>query len=136
MEDMDSRFRKHLKRHALAYFIFGLFLLSWGGQLFAEAATYMDDAREHGQAVASVWVAMTQADFWEAFAQSTLENWQSEWLQVATFVLATSLFVFHGSAESNDSETRMEAKLDAIARHVGLSPEEIEEDLGEKYSRQ
>lgn len=127
--------RRHLKRYALGYFIFGLFFLSWAGQLFAEAAVYLNDAREHGQALRTVWQAMGQADFWETFAQSTLENWQSEWLQVATFVVATSLFVFHGSAESNDSDTRIEAKIDALARRAGLSPEEIEEELGEEYSR-
>lgn len=126
----------HLKRHALGYIVLALFLLSWGGQFFAEAAVYMNDVREHGRSIGSVWESMGQADFWEEFAQSTLENWQSEWLQIATFVLATSIFVFQGSAESNDSETRMEAKIDALAKHVGLSPEEIEEELGEKYSRQ
>lgn len=128
-------FRRHLKRNGLAYLVLGLFLVSWIGQLFTEAAVFIDDQRAHGQAVASVWDAISMAGFWEGFWQSTLENWQSEWLQVGTFVIATAFLVFHGSAESKDTEQRLEAKIDAIAERLGIAPQDIEQQLGEEYAR-
>jgi len=112
---------RHLRQYGLAYVIGLLFLLSWIGQLFTEAAVYIDEARAHGQHIASVWVAFHEADFWEQFGQSTFENWQSEWLQVATFVIATAYLVFKGSAESADSEERIEAKLDILLEEKGSS---------------
>jgi hypothetical protein len=104
---------RHLSRKGLAYFIIALFLLSWVGQLFTEAATWIDEQGVQ-QGALSVWSAFRDADFWEQFWQSTFENWQSEFLQVATFVIATAYLVFTKSAESNDSDERIERKLDAV----------------------
>jgi hypothetical protein len=116
--------------------VFALLLLSWAGQLFAEAAVYMDEAKNHGEHVASVWAAFGEADFWEQFAQSTFENWQSEWLQVATFVVMTAIFVFKGSAESADSEERIEAKIDELLLERGIEPHSVEVDrVDEKHRR-
>lgn len=101
--------------------IFVLFVLSWVGQLFAEAAVFIDEQREHGEKVSSVWDALSMADFWEQFWQSTLENWQSEFLQVSTWVLVGAVGYglwkrFGGSSESKDSDERIEAKVDELLR--------------------
>jgi hypothetical protein len=128
--------RRHFKQYSLAYVIGILFLLCWIGQLFTEAATYIDEARDHGHHVASVWVAMGESDFWEQFGQSTFENWQSEWLQVATFVIATAYLIYKGSAESADSEERIEAKLDALLEERGIFPGDVEKTrVAEKHRR-
>lgn len=128
--------KRHFTQRGLAYFILALFLISWVGQLFAEAAVWLDDAHDHGLiGPESVWDAFRNADFWEQFWQSTLENWQSEWLQVATFVLATAYLVYTGSAESADSDQRIEAKIDALCEATGLDPKEIEKKLPEKYQQ-
>lgn len=129
----EERLRRHIKKYALGYVIGALFIISWTGQLFTEAAVFMDDQKEHGVTVASVWSAMGMADFWEAFWQSTLENWQSEWLQVVTFVVATSFLVFQGSAESKDTEDRVEQKVDKIMEKLQISPREAEQEMGEEY---
>jgi hypothetical protein len=42
------------------------------------------------------------------------ENWQSEFLQLFSFVVLAAVFIHHGSAESKDSDDRMEAKIDRI----------------------
>ena len=53
----------------------GLFLLSWTGQFFAQLVVERNDAAENGQ-------DFEWGDFLAQFAASTLENWQSEFLQL------------------------------------------------------
>jgi hypothetical protein len=48
------------------------------------------------------------------FLAATFENWQSEFLQLLAMVVLTSFLIHRGSAESKDSNDRMESKLDAI----------------------
>lgn len=61
-------------------------------------------------------------DFITEFGQSTLENWQSEFLQLFAFVVLAALYVHRGSAESKDSDDRMEASLHRIEQHLGTLP--------------
>jgi hypothetical protein len=53
-----------------------------------------------------------------AFGQSTLENWQSEFLQLFSFVVLSSLLIHRQSAESKDSDERLEQKVDAIKKRL------------------
>ena len=122
--------RQWLRDRSLGVFFVSLFLVSWLGQLVFEWLTFADEQREHG-ATASFW----SADFQEAFWQSTLENWQSEFLQIATFTIAAGYFVWKGSSESPDSDERVEAKLDALLERNGLDPETVERTLPPKFHR-
>ena len=54
---------------------------------------------------------------WE-FLAATFENWQSEFLQLLAMVVLTSFLIHRGSAESKDSNDRMEARLDEIDRRL------------------
>jgi hypothetical protein len=96
----------------------------------AQAAEYVDEQTQHGShEFSTIWDSIADADFWEAFWQSTLENWQSEFLQLGSFVIAAAYFVYKGSSESKDGDERMEAMIRAIAEKVGVSPEEVEAGL-------
>jgi len=119
-----------VRDRSLGIFFVTAFLATWLGQLFVEWQTYADEQAEHG-GKAVFW----SANFWETFGQSTLENWQSEFLQLAAFTIAAAYFVFKGSSESPDSDERVEAKLDAIVEKLGLDPHEIEAGLPQKYQR-
>ena len=61
-------------------------------------------------------------DFLGEFSQSTLENWQSEFLQLFAFVVLAALFVHKGSAESKDSDDRVEAFTEAHRAAPGTLP--------------
>jgi hypothetical protein len=122
--------RAWVRDRGLGVLFVTLFLASWVVQLFFEWHVFADEQREHG-APASFW----SADFWEAFGQSTFENWQSEFLQLAAFTIATAYLVYLGSSESPDSEERIEAKLDALLEKSGLDPDEIEQALPPKHRR-
>jgi hypothetical protein len=49
---------------------------------------------------------------------STLENWQSEFLLLFSFVVLSALFIHRGSAESKDSDEQMQKSLDRIEKRL------------------
>jgi hypothetical protein len=93
-----------------------LFFGTWIAHGIAEWQVFTDEQREHGQSV-------TAGDFFATFAQSTLENWQSEFLQLAAFVVLAALYVHKGSGESKDGNEKMEASLRRIEEHLGTIPD-------------
>jgi uncharacterized protein DUF6766 len=88
-----------------------LFLSSWAAQGVAQWGEYRQQQQDHNQPVQVV-------DFINEFSQSTLENWQSEFLQLFAFVVLSAVFIHHGSAESKDSDDRMERKIDQIQQQL------------------
>ncbi|HKI27918.1 MAG TPA: DUF6766 family protein, partial [Actinomycetota bacterium] len=48
-----------------------------------------------------------------------LENWQSEFLQLFSFVVLAAAFIHRGSSESRDSDDRMEQMLKEIKAKIG-----------------
>jgi hypothetical protein len=118
------------RQRSLGILFVSLFLASWIAQLFFEWHVYVNEQREHGGS-ASFW----SPGFWEEFGQSTFENWQSEFLQLAAFTIATAYLVYAGSSESPDSEERIEAKLDALLEQSGVNPKNVEQTLAPKHRK-
>ena len=119
-----------VRQRSLGILFVSLFLTSWIAQLFFEWHVYVNEQREHGGS-ASFW----SAGFWEEFGQSTFENWQSEFLQLAAFTIATAYLVYAGSSESPDGEERIEAKLDALLEQSGVDPKDVEKTLAPKHQK-
>jgi hypothetical protein len=92
-----------------------LFLVSWVGQAAAEYQTFVDEQREHNEPVEI-------GDFAAQFSQSTLENWQSEFLQLFSFTVMAAVLIHKGSAESKDSDDRIEGALRRIEDQLGTNP--------------
>jgi hypothetical protein len=92
-----------------------LFFATWFAHGITEWQTYTDEQRQHGEAV-------EVGDFASEFGQSTLENWQSEFLQLFAFVVLAALFIHKGSAESKDSDEKVEASLRRIEERLGTLP--------------
>ena len=84
-----------------------LFFVSWAAHGVAEWQNFTDEQREHGQ-------KPEVGDFVAQFSRATLENWQSEFLQLFSFVVLSALLIHHGSAESKDSDDRIEEALKRI----------------------
>jgi hypothetical protein len=72
------------KNFGLSLGFCSLFFLSWVGQAAAEWQTFTDQQRSHGQMPAI-------GDFLGEFSQSTLENWQSEFLQLFSFTVMAAI---------------------------------------------
>jgi hypothetical protein len=110
-EMKSSGLRKIWRNFGLSIGFAILFFTSWIAQGFAEWHVYLSEQQAHGEPLGI-------ADFITTFSQSTLENWQSEFLQLYSFVVMAALFIHRGSAESKDSDDRIEAKIDKIKEQV------------------
>ncbi len=103
-----------------------LFLVTWFGHLISEWQVFTDEQRSHGEDAAI-------GDFVAQFAQSTLENWQSEFLQLFTFVALAALYIHKGSGESKDGSEKLEASLRRIEEHLGTLPGSAPDEPGEEW---
>jgi hypothetical protein len=92
-----------------------MFLATWLAHGISEWQAFTDEQRDHDQPV-------EVGDFFSHFAQATLENWQSEFLQLFSFVTLAALYVHRGSAESKDTEERIEASLRRVEEKLGTLP--------------
>jgi hypothetical protein len=107
------------QNYSLSIVLFVLFIASWVIQsvtgwfeFVAEQGTHDERARIFGPD-GYIW----------PWAEATFENWQSEFLQLFAFVVLTTFLVHKGSAESKDSDERMQAALDRIEKRLDeLSP--------------
>ena len=88
-----------------------LFFITWFGQLVTQWFTWSSEQQEHNQ-------PLEFGDFLWEFWQSTLENWQSEFLQLFSFVVLAAIFIHRGSAESKDSDEEMQAALGRIEKRL------------------
>ncbi len=73
-----------------------LFLLFWAAQAVTGWKEDNDDAVTHHEPEISFGEYLTTGHFWEA----TTENWESEFLQMGSFVLLTVFLIQKGSPES------------------------------------
>jgi hypothetical protein len=111
------------------YFTAFFFLLSLSGHAVFEWLAYINDQADHGA------VASTNG-FLVIFLRDTLENWQSEFLQLIWQVAGLSFLLHVGSPQSKEGDDRKEAKLDAILRAVdSKNAPKIISDLDKKFAR-
>jgi hypothetical protein len=106
-ERRSSRLERIWPNFALSITFCIMFFLSWITQAFAQWGVYRSEELEHGS-------APHLGGFFVNFAQATLENWQSEFLQLFSFVVLAAVLIHRGSAESRDGEDRMEEQLKQI----------------------
>ncbi len=111
-EKKRSGLRKTFANFGLSIALAILFFTSWLAQGVAEWQTFVDEQRAHQEPV-------EVGNFIAHFAQSTLENWQSEFLQLFSFVVLAAMYLHRGSAESRDSDDRMEEALKRIEQKLG-----------------
>ena len=106
--------------------LMALFFLSWAAQLIAQWQRFTDESLAHGQ-------DPRIGDFVSEFAASTFENWQSEFLQLFTFVTLAALYIHKGSAESKDGDEKLEASLRRIEEQLGTLPASAPTEPGEAW---
>jgi hypothetical protein len=85
-----------LRDRALTLALMAMFLLFLVGQLWTGLAEFNDERLAHGRAVVTLSQYLETGHPYEA----VFENWESEFLQMAVFVLLTTVLVQKGSPES------------------------------------
>jgi hypothetical protein len=98
---------KLAKNYGLSITLLALFLISWLGQWIFQWQEFVSNAQMHTKSA-------TVAEFVPDFLSATFENWQSEFLQLLTFVVLTTFLIHKGSHESKDSDEEMKAQLTRI----------------------
>jgi hypothetical protein len=89
---MKSIFRKH----GLSVVLFGLFILLQLGLSVVGQHQYNQEQVNHGQPPVDYFTYVSSA----AFLEATMENWESEFLQMFAYVVLTAFLCQQGSAES------------------------------------
>ena len=85
-----------VRDRALTLALMAMFLLLLWGQLIMGLAEYNTGQAQHGQDTVAMAEYLSTGHPWEAL----FENWESEFLQMAVFVLLTTFLVQKGSPES------------------------------------
>ena len=85
-----------IRDRALTLALMGMFLLFLVAQLLTGFAEYNGEQTQHGQTAVALTDYLTTGHLWEAI----VENWESEFLQMAVFVLLTTFLIQKGSPES------------------------------------
>ena len=101
------------KNYGLSIVLAALFLSSWIAQGFFQWQEFVIDQEEHDQPV-------KVEEFIPEFGSATFENWQSEFLQLLTFVVLTSFLIHKGSHESKDSDEEMKKLLEKIDKKLSV----------------
>jgi hypothetical protein len=115
------------KRYGYAWVTAALFLFSLAGHWIFGWFAYVDEQRAHTQPV-------EVSNYLTEMGRDTLENWQSEFLQLLWQVGGLAILLYVGSPQSKEEDDRMEEKLDVILRK--LDPAEAERiiaELDQKY---
>jgi uncharacterized protein DUF6766 len=94
--------KKLFRHNGLSIVLFALFLLLLLAQSLAGFKHYNEEQVEHRQAPVTYSQYLTGNHFLEA----TMENWESEFLQMFFFVVLTVFLYQKGSAESKDPDKR------------------------------
>jgi hypothetical protein len=79
---------------------FAIFAVLVGGLVLTGQRAFNADQVEHGQATVTLGGYLRQGHFWEAI----FENWESEFLQMAAYILLTIFLIQRGSSESKDPD--------------------------------
>lgn len=107
----------------------GFFTISLSAHRVFAWYAYVAEQGEHGQPVEA-------AGYFNRTFRDTMENWQSEFLQLIWQVAGLSFLWYVGSPQSREEHDRQEEKIDFIIKR--LDPENAQkllDELDDRYPR-
>lgn len=114
------------KKYGFAWVTIGFFLISLAGHWMFAWFAYVNEQAQHAAPV-------SVSDYLVVVMRDTLENWQSEFLQLVWQVVGLTILLYVGSPQSRDSEDRSEELLKSILREV--APDTAEKTLTDLEQR-
>ena len=106
-----------IRDRALTLVLMAMFLVFLAAQFITGLSEYNATQVEHGQLPVGMAEYLTTGHPWEAL----FENWESEFLQMAVFVLLTTILVQKGSPESR--RPGVKELVDADPRDFAAEPD-------------
>src|ERR687893_2811674 len=96
--------------YSLSLVLAALFIGSWLVQTVTGWFEFASEQVQHGQ---TAQVFGPDGYVWR-WGEATFENWQSEFLQLFTFVVLTTFLIHRHSHESRDEQDMMHAQIELI----------------------
>jgi hypothetical protein len=118
-----------LKKKGYLWVTLALFLISLSLHWYYGYEAFKNEQIAHGQPI-------NMSDYLTEMMRDTMENWQSEFLQLIWQVAGLSFLWFVGFPDSKEGEERKEEKLDYILKK--LDPENYDklmQELEAKYPK-
>ena len=100
--------KKFIKNNSLSLAFLFLFFISFAGQIYCGVKEHNKELLEEGRAPIKLVPYLLSGHFIEA----TFENWESEFLQMALFVVLAIFLQQKGSSESKDFDKQEEVDRD------------------------
>ena len=107
--------RDFFRNNGLTIVLLALFAFSLGGQFFAGWMEYNDEQLAHRQQAVDAVEYLGAGHFWEAL----FENWESEFLQMACYVVFTVFLFQKGASESKEPGTTERVDVVPGKKHLG-----------------
>jgi hypothetical protein len=106
--------RRFFRNYSLSIVLGAMFLLSWVAQTIFGWLEFVSEQEAHGE-IAQVF---GDGGYFSSWGRATFENWQSEFLQLLTFVSLSAILHHKGSPEAKDSDEETEAHLNEIEKRI------------------
>ena len=106
---------KHLKNKGLTLVFAVLFIITLVGQVLSGLKEYNKDMNDTGGQVLYIIAYLTSGHF----LSSTFENWESEFLQMALYVVLPIFLYQKGSSESKDPDAEEEVDKEPDKQRAG-----------------
>jgi hypothetical protein len=106
----QTGFARLWRDYGLSITLFALFGLAFLGHTFSGWMQYSAEQASHGEE-ATVFGDSGYVWYWSEW---TLQNWQSEFLELGVIVVLSSFLIHKGSAESKDSDDEIKKLLESI----------------------
>jgi hypothetical protein len=105
--------KKFMQNNGLSVALFVLYFIFHIGTSITGQLQHNQELEDHGQPPIGYWQYVASGNFLE----TTMENWESEFLQMFAFVVLTTFLVQKGTSES-----KKPGELEAVDRDPRLSP--------------
>ncbi|HEX2548177.1 MAG TPA: DUF6766 family protein [Ramlibacter sp.] len=115
------------KRYGFGWITLAFFLFSLAGHWIFGWMDYSNEQVAHGE-------SLDVNGYVVQMMRETMENWQSEFLQLMWQVLGLTYFLYIGSPQSKEEDDRMEDKLDLILKRIDpANADRLIAELDHKY---
>ena len=115
------------KAYGFAWVTAAFFVFSLAGHWLFGWRAFVNEQQAHQQPV-------EVGQYLAEMGRDTLENWQSEFLQLLWQVAGLTYLLYVGSPQSKEEDDRLEDKLDAILRRLDPDgAERLIRELDERY---
>ena len=121
--------RGKIKYYGYFWVTLGLFIMSISLHWIFAWYTYIQEQIAHKQPIEFT-------DYFNQTFRDTMENWQSEFLQLIWQVAGLSILWYVGSAQSKEANDRLEEKVDLLIQKLDTeNGKKLIQELDKKYPR-